>query len=131
MHELLKVIYGVTEYSIIDWKPMVGEIKDRTGSIKEYKAKIENTSIRTIVAEKEKEGFWGKKTVYGYALEIKEGKEKIVLTSDPEIIPGEKEEDAEKIVHAISWGVESQHPINSLAWKLSRNLTRKLRKLLI
>ena len=135
MNKLIRTIREATEDYLINWKPTGEEIRDEYEydgrTIKGYQAKIDNFLVKTTFATKEKKGFWGNKTIYGYALEIKEGKDKIVLTSNQEIIPGKEHEYIKFTVRAIDRNVRGQNPVDSLTVRLTKKLTQKLRKLLV
>lgn len=105
---------------MIKWQKK-GEIIDPTGKkLNLYKGKIGEIEIETDARYKEKKGLFGKRRVFAVCMKIRTGSESMILTSDPEIIPGFKQDDVWLWAIVIDRGVVSRNPLDLLAKKLTQ-----------
>ena len=111
-----------TECGYIKWKDTKQEIEGwNRRKIKGHTAVFGEFVITTIVTTQKSKGLLGTKTTEGYAVEIKEGTEKIVLTSDPNIIQGKKDDRVEIEVGLLDYTIEE--------WNLTSTLHSKIQKM--
>ncbi|MCD6550542.1 hypothetical protein J7K24_03305 [bacterium] len=110
---------------LIRWEK-TGEIIDPVGrKLNLYKGKIEEIEIQTDARYKEIEGLLGKRRAFAVCMKIDTGNESMVLTSDPEVIPGVKQDDVWLWATIIDRAVVARNPLDLLAKKLTQLLLAK------
>ncbi len=115
-----------TECGYIKWKDTGQEIEGwNRRKIKGHTAVFDESVITTIVTTQKSKGLLRAKTKKGYAIEIREGTEKIVLTSDSSIIQGKKDDRVEIAVGLLNYTIEEWNLISTLHSEIQKMFHEK------